>query len=467
MERGKFEKYKYLIKNTLIFGFGLIGSKFVQFILLPYFTNILTVAEYGTIDLIVTFVGLMVPILTLELSDSVLRFGLSESIDKEVLLNNIMLILMASFVLTILLSPLLYFYSAVWEYRLYIVLLIVSQAVRTNLALFIKAIDKVTVYSADSILTALVIASLDIVFLSVCRFGITGYFMAEVIGNAFSCIFLFFSGRVYELINFKKHIDISLLKQMLHYSVPLMFNAISWWVTSFSDRFILSVFFSKNEVGIYSVAAKIPAIVTVLLSVFTQAWIMSAVRNFEKDKEVRFFENVYRFYTLFLLIMAGAVIIFVKPIMRIYVGADFFEAWYYVPVLLMGTVFLGISNYYGAIYAAAKANILEIKSTIICAASNFILNLFLIPSFGIMGAVAATLFSYIVIVIVRTLDTRKLIKIRTRQIMSLWVPSSMVFIEIVLCMNGSWIMACVCYVLLIVYELFTLRFAKKTYNFHG
>ena len=59
------KKYGGLVKNMLIFGVGLIGSKFVQFILLPYFTNVLTTAQYGTIDLAVSFVGLMVPLLTL------------------------------------------------------------------------------------------------------------------------------------------------------------------------------------------------------------------------------------------------------------------------------------------------------------------------------------------------------------------------------------------------------------------
>lgn len=405
-------KYSGLIKNTIIFGVGLIGSKFVQFILLPYFTSVLTPEEYGTIDLTVTFVGLMVPLLTLELSDSVLRFGLSKGTNKKSLVTNAGLVLIISALLTLLLSPLLVFYRSIADYRWYVVALIVSQAFRTNSALFVKSSNKVTVYSIDSILTATVIASFDIIFISICKWSIQGYFFAEIIGNCCSIIFLALVGKVGSYIDLKNGIDIRLLKQMLKYSIPLMFNALSWWITSFSDRMILDLFFTASEVGIYSVAAKIPAIVTTLLSVFTQAWIMSAVKEYENDKDMSFFENVYTIYSAFLFLFVSIVIMVVKPIMRIYVGKDFFEAWYFVPLLLASSVFLGISNYYGAIYASAKANMLEIKSTIICAISNIVLNFILIPKMNILGAVIATAFSYVIVVVIRIIDTKKIMTIK-------------------------------------------------------
>lgn len=405
-------KYVGLLKNTFIFGVGLIGSKFVQFILLPYFTNVLTTEEYGIIDLTVTFVGLLVPLLTLELSDSVLRFGLSENIDKKSVVANAGLILVVSVILTLLLSPLLSLYGSIADYRWYIVALVISQALRVNLALFVKANNKVMIYSIESIFTAGIIASFDIIFLSIYNLSIEGYFLAEIIGNSCSIIFLIVAGRIGQYVDLKNGFDFHLLKRMLQYSVPLMFNALSWWITSFSDRMILDYFFTASEVGIYSVASKIPAIVTTLLSVFTQAWIMSAVKEYESDNDVRFFENVYIVYSAILFSLVSVVIIFIKPAMRIYVGRNFFEAWYFVPVLLAGSVFLGISNYYGAIYASAKANILEIKSTLICAISNIIFNLILIPKMSILGAVIATAFSYIIVVIVRIIDTKRIMNIQ-------------------------------------------------------
>lgn len=435
-------KYGGLVKNTLIFGVGLIGAKFVQFILLPYFTNVLTTAEYGMIDLVVTFVGLIVPLVTLELSDSVLRFGLSNKTDKKELVKNSGIILIISSIITVIFSPLLFFYESVSKYRWYIVLLIITQAFRTNEALFVKAINKITVYSLDSVLTAAIIASFDVLFISKLDMSVHGYFLAEIIGNFCSIIFLMFAGKVRRYISFRGIVNWKLLKQMLKYSIPLMFNALSWWITTFSDRMILDMFFSTNEVGIYSVSTKIPAIVTTLLSVFTQAWIISAVREYESEKDKSFFENVYVVYATLLFSFVSILLPAIKTVMRIYVGEDFFEAWYYVPILLIGAVFLGISNYYGAIYASARANLLEIKSTIICAVSNILLNFLLIPQWNILGAVLATAASYGIVVIVRMIDIKKIISIKN-PVKNIVFMAVLLVIEIYFTMIENWVMAIV------------------------
>ena len=144
---------------------------------------------------------------------------------------------------------------------------------------------------------------------------------------------------------------------------------------------------------------------------------MSAVKEYETTKDKRFFQRVYIYYCMALFSGVSVVILIVKPFMKIYVGEKFFEAWRYVPFLLLGVVFLGISNYYGAIYAAAKENIREVRSTVACAATNIILNFFLIPFWGIMGAVFATMLSYVVIVAVRMVDTKRIFAIDTKPVL--------------------------------------------------
>lgn len=449
---GNKKKYYDLLKNIFALGFGLVGAKGVQFLLLPYFTNVLTTGQYGVIDLVVTFVGLMVPIVTLELSDSVLRFGLSEETNKTDLIQCSTIILAFAALLSIILSPLLYFYKSIREYSPYVVLMIVLQSIRVNSSLYVKSQNRVSVYSMDSALTAFVTAILDIYFISILKIGLQGYFLAELIGTCVSITFLFFVGGIYRNFKLNQPLDKVLLKRMLSYSIPLMFNAISWWIASFSDRAMLNLFFSESEVGIYSVAAKIPAIITTLLSVFTQAWIMSAVREYEKERNPIFFERVYKIYSAFLFLSVAALSLVIRPIMKIYVGQDFFKAWYYIPLLLFGTVFLGISNYYGAIYAAAKANLLEIKSTIICAVSNIIMNLIFIPHYSILGAVYATALSYVIVVIVRILDTRKLMHLKIG-ILDLAMSSALLLALVWFVMQGNVSISVLLFIMLLAWKV--------------
>ena len=68
----------YLIKNTIIFTLGNLGSKLISFFLIPLYTNALTTAEYGVVDLVATVGTVAVPLLTLNICESVMRFALDK-----------------------------------------------------------------------------------------------------------------------------------------------------------------------------------------------------------------------------------------------------------------------------------------------------------------------------------------------------------------------------------------------------
>ena len=51
---GSESRNRYLLKNTLIFTLGDIGSRMISFFLIPLYTNVLTTSQYGTVDLITT-----------------------------------------------------------------------------------------------------------------------------------------------------------------------------------------------------------------------------------------------------------------------------------------------------------------------------------------------------------------------------------------------------------------------------
>ncbi len=71
-----------LIKNTLIYSIGSFGSKNLSFLLLPLFSLYLTTVEMGQYDLILTFVLLVTPLITLQLSDAIYRWLIAT--DKKV-----------------------------------------------------------------------------------------------------------------------------------------------------------------------------------------------------------------------------------------------------------------------------------------------------------------------------------------------------------------------------------------------
>lgn len=76
-------KYKYLLKNSSILAISNFSSKLLVFFLVPLYTGVLSTAEYGIYDLIVSTVSLLLPILTLNIIDGVMRFSLDNTESKS------------------------------------------------------------------------------------------------------------------------------------------------------------------------------------------------------------------------------------------------------------------------------------------------------------------------------------------------------------------------------------------------
>ena len=77
------KKYKKLFSNTIIFSIGTFSSKILVFLLVPFYVQFLSDAEYGTVDLITQTANLLIPVVSMGIASAVLRFGLDKASDKK------------------------------------------------------------------------------------------------------------------------------------------------------------------------------------------------------------------------------------------------------------------------------------------------------------------------------------------------------------------------------------------------
>ena len=402
------KKSKKLMSNTLLFFIGNLGSKFIQFFMVPLYTYTLTTAEYGTTDLVFTTVNFLIPIFSIQISDGLLRFGLDKNNNNQDLLKSSMYILMFSTILSIIFSPLLALNSGLKEWIFFFVLILNLKMYRDIFSIMLKVEDKNKIYAIDSILYTLVLSVFSIIFLVFLKLKIVGYFLAYVVANVFSIIFILISGKYsYKILLRKK--NKKLIKSLIMYSLPLIINSISYWITTASDRYMINIFMDASAVGLYAIATKIPSLLTTFTGIFSQAWMISSISEYENDRDKNFYSQTLKNY-LALSFIAGAGLIFVvKPFMMIYVSNEYLEAWKFAPILILSAIYSGISAFLNGIYYAYKRNLLITTTTFIGAAINIGMNLFLIPIFGIMGASIATLISWIIISIFRFVNLKKFI----------------------------------------------------------
>lgn len=147
-----------------------------------------------------------------------------------------------------------------------------------------------------------------------------------------------------------------LWKSMLRYSIPLIPTTIFWWITSVSDRYMIAYFLGTEANGLYAVACKIPTVLTLLSTIFLEAWQFSAIEEATGDREVhiRFYGQVWSAF-LSAMVMAGSVLIVLCRVeIRLLSAARYFEAWKYVPVLSIAMVFSAFASFMGSVYVVTE-----------------------------------------------------------------------------------------------------------------
>lgn len=416
------DKFKYLFKNTGLLFISNFSSKFLVFLLVPLYTNVLTTEEYGSYDLIYTAVQFIVPFLCLNMIDAIMRFSIGtdkkhQKITFTIGIKYIFIAIIASLIITNFATKLFNIYT-LEKYKTEFLLLFAAYIIHAFIVQFARGIDDVLGMSIAGIISTFVMLVLNIVFLLYFKFGIYGYFYAMIISSFVSSIFLFVRNRMYQYLKrgynfFKIYAE---EKEMLRFCLPLIFITLSWNINNFADRYTVTFFNGVAANGVFSVAYKIPAILNTFQAIFIQAWQLSAIREYNATDGEIFYRKTYQCCYVGMVMLCSTVIIFTRILAKILFAKEFYKAWVYVPVLLIYIVFNTLSGTIGAVFTAVKDSKTLAITGILGAFINIILNVLLVYLYGPMGAAVATLISSIVIWVMRMVASRKYIVLKLRYI---------------------------------------------------
>ena len=405
----KESRSKYLIKNTLIFTIGNIGSKVISFFLIPLYTNVLTTSQYGITDLITTIITVAVPILTLNICESVMRFGLDRDSDYEKNIQIGTFIFIIGMLIGILIIPFCKIYNQISDYAIYIYFYVLMFAASQLYLCDLRGKELLISYSVGSILQTFCIAVFNIIFLVILKLGIKGYLLAYIVANTIVAFYAILVGKSYKSFVIRK-LDIDLMKKMIKYSVVLIPNSFMWWIMNSSDRIMVTSMIGTAANGIYAVSYKIPTLMSVFTSIFNQAWGYSAIKEDGATDELDYNNKVLRLLVAFTMLIAIGLITITKPFLSLYVAKAYYEAWKYVPFLLIGSVYMTFGTFFASSYTVHKDSFGYLFSGSFGAIFNIALNFILIPIIGVFGAAVATCISYIMVFVFRLVHTRKYLK---------------------------------------------------------
>lgn len=425
------DKYKKLAFNTMIFAIGNFGSKFLVILLTRLYTSNISPADSSTKELLEITANFLLPIFTFSMTEAVIRYGLDNKYHKGQVFTTATVLNSAGLAIMLILSPifrLISFLDFIDGYTILLLIYVCTSAFRSLCSQFVRAKGMVKLFSLDGIFATLTLFIFNIIFISNLHWGVNGFMLSVILSDLCSAIFLFVAAKLHTDLNIRYY-NKKLATSMMRFAIPLIPTVVMWVITGFSDRLFIRYMHSdrvtlgESAAGIYGYATKIPNLISMVSTIFFQAWNMSAImENNSKDRS-HFYEKVYRAYEALLFISSAMLIAGVQIVTPIFVTAknfgEYSNVYIYTPVLVISALFMCLDQFLSSIYTATKHTKNSFWTSFAASMANIILNFFLIPEWGIQGAAIATFLSYYLCFWARIIDARYYIPFRFNGINSL------------------------------------------------
>lgn len=399
---------KNLLKNTGIIAIGQLSSKLFTFLLLPVYTSLLLPDDYGTIDVLQTVISLALYVITLQLECAVFRYIIENRDDIENQKSYVSSGLMAVGIM-LLLSTLAIVVVNIFIKIPFIelfILSIFSQSLYFYFSNMARGLGKNLDYAITSFIVTFSSLVTNIVLIVVFKQGAYSILVALILSNFIGSVYYFFKLKIWSYISLSYYSK-GKLKTMLSYSLPLIPNAVSWWIANTSDRIIILLFIGASANGIYAAANKMPTIYTTLFSVFNVAWTESvSLAMKDKDRAEYIDKMMNQSFSFFSFLDLG-IIVCISLFFNLLIGEQYAESYIHIYILLIAIFVNSLCSLQGGILGGLKNTKAIGWTTAVGAVVNFLFNVCFVKFIGLYAASLSTLVSYIVIYYCRNIAVNK------------------------------------------------------------
>lgn len=395
-----------LMKNTMVLGVTSFLSKGVSFFLMPLYTACLTPAEFGISDVLISTAVLLLPLVSMNAPEAVFRFIAGGENRGEVLGAGVVSLLPGA-ILFLLLLPMFSGFSVFSDYLFLFLCYILCAGAHSFAAHLARAGGDYFLFSAQQLFCTLLTVFLELLFLPILSFGVKGYLSAILLADAISAAgLILILNRRGELrpARFSR----SLLFSMWRYALPLIPTAGLWWVIALSDRYVLLHYHGEATTGIYAAAGKIPALLTFAAGIFLEVWRYASLRVGKSNRPV-FFGKIYGWFLPVIFALTGLLISFGGSVVSFLFSSSYSDATMLIPVLSLASFFSVLCSFLGSVYAVQLSTWRSLLTAMAGAGVNLLLNFLFIPTLSGQGAALATLLSWMLVFMLRSMDCKRIL----------------------------------------------------------
>ena len=417
---------------------GMLGNA----IIVPVYTSLLSPEQYGLYSLSIAVLSFLCIIFSDWVGLSGLRFFKHHQMmqDMPKYLTTLVTMLVANVFLLFVLAltfrhNFCEFFHIPVKYFLAILVLIIPVAIRALLFQLLRAQLKSMSFTLSTIVNQFLTILLSIFFVKFFHLGAIALLLG--MGVSISLIDILLIYQSYLLSWFKlQRIEWASVLPIMKYGIPIAATSLSAWIINQSNKFIMNSIHGFPEVGIAGVAygLTLPLLMTIF-SIITVAAIPRIINMYEEKIDVR--PLISRFTGYYVLIALPVITVIslysVDYVQMLSSNEKFLVAFKLIPYFAFGTFFMALTDYTTLQYHLANKTYIDFVIKLTSGIANVVLNILLIPKYGLIGVGLATLianFLYFLLSIIIVLPGLRLIypKLIFNRMYISFVPACLLFV---------------------------------------
>lgn len=414
-----FEQLKRLGSDTAIYGVSTILGRFLNFLLVPLYTNILVPGEYGIVAYVYSLIAFLTIIYGYGMETAYFKYSSSLEIGTpaEIFSTPFLSLAASSIVFSAFLAlaspwiaPAIGLPAGHHTIVLYTAMILALDAAAIVPFAALRHERKAVAFAAVKFTNIVVNVGMNILLLVGFRQGIEGIFLSGIAASGVTLLLLLPTLRRHCIPSWHRH----LWHALVRYGLPTVPSGLAAMAIQVIDRPILRALTDDATVGIYQANYRLGIFMMLIVSMYEYAWRPFFFATAKEPNAREIFARVLTYLVLFMGLVFIVLTLFIGDIVRMtlfgrsIIHPDYWPGLGIVPVVLLGYVFLGIStNLAAGMYIEKRTDLLPVN-TLVGAVVNIAANFLLIPLVGIMGAAMATLLAYFTMMVMMYRTSRKI-----------------------------------------------------------
>lgn len=446
-------RIKELVSDSAVYGLSSVVARFLNYLLVPFYTGFFEPAAYGVISLIYASIVFLNVLFTFGMESAYIRYATEREKSKDVFrtIQSALFVVGSIMALLMLVGSgwLMGLMSLEGEGASTVYILLIGILWFDTLSSVpyaeLRLLRKSFTYAGYRIINVLINLTLNIYLVAGLGWGIEAVLWSNVIASGVTAAGLW----IYTRAQLVGQFDMAILKQALLFGLPFVPNGLGFAVNEVIDRFFLNsmdpehiqqiygIAYSPEDItGIYNACYKLAIFMLLSVQMFRMAWQPFFMKYSKSEDNAQLFAGVYDWFNILSATIFMMVSLFVVEIAAINVpilngsliDSRYWEGLSVVPVLLLAYWFQGWFVVFSAgIFIKDQTAKLPFI-TIVGAVITLILNFLLVPIMGMMGAAIATLVCYGVISLILLRTAKKAMNIPYRVLRALFIMALCTFL---------------------------------------